>query len=124
MDGGIGHDNKTNDNIKDKFAIDNGYEVIRINANYPCVSKRFSFLKENIIKSKLNNIININDISDEMWDEINKKSIILQYRDIWEYYKKNPNKTYNEIGEMFNKKAKSIYRIIKQFKNKKNEQQY
>lgn len=75
MDGGIGHGNKdffnnTNsliiDQEKDNLAAKHNVIVIRIDCNYTDVSTRFEYIKSNILKSRLSEIINLSPI---LWDE-------------------------------------------------------
>ena len=71
MDGGLGHgnrnmrDNRDNsiylDETKDSLAIQHGINVIRINSDYEH-NDRFIFIRDNIIKSDLNKIIDFHTI--------------------------------------------------------------
>ena len=81
MDGGIGHGNRSIhknysisnsviiDNEKDKLAIQNGFNIIRVDCNY--TTNRFEYIKKNVIL-KLDKIL---DLSLLDWDECNKKSL-------------------------------------------------
>jgi AraC-like DNA-binding protein len=76
MDGGIGHgykgfyDNNNNglkiDQEKDNLASQHKIEVIRIDCNYTDVETRFEYIKTNLLKSKLSQIVNLSSI---LWDE-------------------------------------------------------
>lgn len=96
MDGGLGHGRKTYgkgnkinnkskeiDNYKDEQAKMHGIEVIRIDCDYKIVSKRFEFIKQNVLDSKLNNIF---DLSNVNWSDIRincLNSKIKETCDLW-----------------------------------------
>lgn len=86
-------ENKKNDEEKDKLAEKNNVNMIRIN----CKISRFSYIKKNIIDSKLHELFDFSLID---WDECNRqsqKSIIL---DVCEYYNKH-HCSITEITEVF-----------------------
>lgn len=82
MDSGLGHGNNTysnsivsseellyKDNQKTKLAIENGYNIIRIDCQYYDMSKRSSICKDSIIK----HLSNILDLSKIDWEELDRK---------------------------------------------------
>lgn len=71
MDGGMHEDKQLEiDKIKDDLALTNGVEVIRIDCNYPKVENRLSYIKDNLLNSKLSTIIDLSKIN---WDIIDAK---------------------------------------------------
>ena len=83
MDGGIGHGNSKSirlekeesiliDRIKDENAIAHDIEVIRIDCNYDVIKNRFDYIRNNVVNSKLSEIIDLSTID---FEDINKKSI-------------------------------------------------
>lgn len=82
MDGGLGHGNKIHsksnktleetvyyDKQKDILAINHGYTIVRIDCNYTNSNLRFTYCKDNVIKS-ISNYFNLSSID---WNEIDKK---------------------------------------------------
>lgn len=47
------------DSLKDKLALEHGYEIIRI----PCYKSDFTYIKENILKSKLKNELKLDEVN-------------------------------------------------------------
>ena len=99
MDGGFhNQDNNLNgkskeesqwlDNTKDKLAKEHNLKVIRINCDYPCISKRFKFIKENTIK-KLNNIFDLSNID---WERCNEYTYKNLYKEICDYWNNKKDK--------------------------------
>lgn len=113
MDGAISHKNSKIDEIKDEFARKNGYEVIRIDCMYNNYEKRFEYIKNSIINSCLSNLFDLSSLTNDEWEKMNNISVISPYREIFEYYKNNKDKTAKEIGKKFNKSKKTIYKILK-----------
>lgn len=71
MDGGRHKGQKIEiDKMKDRLAVENGVEVIRIDCNYNKTENRFSYIKDNILCSNLVDIINLSNID---WNAINIK---------------------------------------------------
>lgn len=83
MDGGLGHNNREIRNesrltgaevdaIKDHKAKVHNITLIRIDCNYEKISERFEYIRNNIMHSKLSDII---DLSGVHWDECNRLSV-------------------------------------------------
>lgn len=72
MDGGQHKEEKqvSIDKIKNFIALKNNVEVIRIDCDYTDAGKRFNYIKNNIINSKLSNIFDLSFID---WNSINIK---------------------------------------------------
>lgn len=90
MDGGLGHGHKTyhhkddvvglkRDQLKDGLAKEHNINVIRID----CVKSTFEYIKQNILKSKLNDLF---DLSNFDWNECYKESMDNLFVKICEYY--------------------------------------
>lgn len=94
LDGGLGHGNikdldmrtpaetKEVDTIKDKIAIQNDFIIIRIDCNYENKS-RYDIIKNNIYKSKLKNILNLDLVN---WDKCFLDACSSRYHKILELY--------------------------------------
>ena len=54
------------DDLKDRLALDNGYEMVRI----PCYKSDFIYIKDNILKSKLKNILELDKVD---WVSLEKE---------------------------------------------------
>ncbi len=108
MDGGIGHghyviknsrysieDTIYRDSMKDSLALQNGYEVIRIDCNYMGKDNKDKICKKNILSSKLSSIFDLNAID---WDFViieSQKNVLYE---ICEMY--NQNLSSGEIAEI------------------------
>ena len=97
MDGGLGHGNKTiYDNVnglqidiyKDNLAIQHNIRVIRIDCNYPNIDARFEYIKTNLLRSELSQVIDLHLIS---WDECLKSALSSNILKAVELYKKQYN---------------------------------
>ena len=94
MDGGFHNkDNKMNgqtkeesreiDDYKDKMAKEHGIDVIRIDCDYHTLVERVDFIKQNILNSGLNLIVDLNKID---WDKSEKFALSNRVReacDLW-----------------------------------------
>ena len=103
MDGGFHYiDNKMSgqtkeeseyiDNMKDKSALKNGYEVIRIDCRY----SELRFIKQNILNSRLSKILNLNDINWFKCEEFALSNRVKEACDLWNSGIKSTKK----IGEI------------------------
>lgn len=80
MDGGFHYGNgflpyekaKLTDLRKDTLATEHGISIIRINCNYRSMSKRFEFIKQNILNSKLRDVLDLSLVS---WDDANQVAV-------------------------------------------------
>ena len=70
------------DKKKDELAIKHGINIIRIDCDYP-FDNRFEFIKENIIKSELSNIIDLHVIDFELSNKEALASYIIKSADLW-----------------------------------------
>lgn len=99
MDGGLGHGNeykigkitpeesKRIDEWKDKQARSNGLDVVRINCNYGNNTlKRFEYIKNNILNSRIVQIYDFNSINWNEIEEFCEKNLI---KSICKYYELN-----------------------------------
>ena len=98
MDGGIGHTNSVDglqiDMYKDDLAKQHNVKVIRIDCDYDNVETRFEYIKANLLKSQLAEIVDLSLIS---WDECLKSALSSNVIMAAELY----NKRYN-IAEIAN----------------------
>ena len=116
MDGGLSHKDKTVDKQKDSFATKNGYRVIRINCDYGDISRRFNFIRENIVNSELKNTVNFNDIASEEWLKIEKDCLVSINKEIYDYCLEHRDESCAQIATKFHKNKKTIYKILRNIK--------
>ena len=96
MDSGLGHGRRIhskaaytkeetvyNDARKEQLAIQNGYTLVRVNCEYYGHEDRFIAVKDGIIRSDFSQHYDLSHID---WDEINKKSLSSQLKDICEEF--------------------------------------
>lgn len=107
MDGGIGHGNieygtnkkdicgKERDDYKDYLAIKHNIEVIRID----CTKSDITYIKENILKSNLNNIFDLQNIN---WLECDAYALKNFIKEICVFWEENNHPNYNIIKSKFN----------------------
>lgn len=106
MDGGLGHGNKVYNNeirtiketenidqLKDEYANNNNINIIRIDCYYEDLTTRFNY----IIKSVINKLINVFDLSKINWQVINELSTRNLIKEASKYKKENPNLTSSDI---------------------------
>ena len=117
MDGGLGHGNKNQytthdigtynyDELKDNLAKQHDIEVIRIG----CFPSYYENIKENILSSRLYEIIDFTNFNWGKCDEDSCKNVIKR---VCEYKNKNPNMTTIEIGKIFNIHYSTIIKYLK-----------
>lgn len=110
MDGGIGHGHKTIikqddgieqsifiDNQKDLLAKEHNIKVIRIDCNYPRIENRFEYIKNNILKSELSNIVCLDDVDFNKLNHMAENSSIIDYAKSW-----NDGLSIGEISQLTN----------------------
>ena len=85
------------DIIKNKLANEHNIEVIRIDCNYKS-NNRFVYIKNNILNSKLNTILNFDNVD---WELCNKKALNSLVFEICNYYQNTDNNISN-ISHIFN----------------------
>lgn len=71
------------DKNKDDLAQQHGIEVIRLNCHYKDLADRFDFVKNNILNSKLRNILNLAIVDWSMADKFAVNSYIVATADMW-----------------------------------------
>ncbi|NFF77684.1 hypothetical protein FCV38_11995 [Clostridium sporogenes] len=81
------------DDFKDLKAKEHNIDVIRIN----CTKSYFSFIKNNIIESKLSQILTLNDID---WIKCEKFSLVNEIEQACRIKRDRPNITTTEIGKI------------------------
>ena len=119
MDGGLGHgkkqynknskaveETKNIDNYKNKMAEEHDIEVIRIN----CEISDFELIKNNIFKSKINKIFDLNKIN---WNDIEENSIKNIAKEVCNYKMKNKYATSSYIGKIFSLSVPTIIKYLK-----------
>ena len=95
------------DNMKDKLALQNGYEVIRVD----CCKSELEFIKQNILKSKLNELFNLTKVD---WNKCEEFALSNRIKEACNYKKENPNITTVEIGKIMKLAYPTIIRYLKQ----------
>lgn len=95
MDGGFHNGNvmnnisyedaKNNDNIKDNLAKEHNVYVIRINCDYTG-NDRYEYIKNNILKSELVNILDLKSVDFDECDLIANKNMLIEFAEAWEKY--------------------------------------
>ena len=99
-----------NDKLKEEIALDNGINYIVID----CRESTLNWIKDNILKSKLNNLFDLDNID---WIKCEKFAISNNLIKIaCEYKKNNPNMTYTEIGKIMGYERHAIKRWIEKGK--------
>ena len=94
MDGELGHGNISASNItkeeavyidnqKDKLAKEHGVEVVRIDCCYDKFESRYEYIKNNIIISKLSNILDLSYIDFVQCDINSCQSLLIEACNLW-----------------------------------------
>lgn len=99
------------DNKKEQMAIEQGINVIRINCNYKDVSKRFEYIKKNIMESELSNILPVNLID---WEAVFNNSSTNIMRLACKMYQENPLVSTSEIGKQLGIQGQTVSKYLKQ----------
>lgn len=94
------------DKINNELAKQENIELIRID----CFRSNFEKIKKNIISSKLNNIINLENID---WNTINLKSRKSLIIEVCNYLENNKDKTIKEAGIVFNINRATVSKYLK-----------
>lgn len=80
MNGTTAEQSKQTDDIKDAIAIENGYEIIRIEA----YESNFLYLKNKVLNSNLKNILNLKYVDWQKLElDIINKSLLLEVSELW-----------------------------------------
>lgn len=93
MSGKTKEESKYIDNGKDRLALENGYEVIRID----CAKSELEYIKQNILKSKLSELLDLSNID---WLKCDEFALSNRVKEACNYKKNNPNMTTIQIGEI------------------------
>jgi hypothetical protein len=108
MSGQTKEESKYIDDEKDRLALENGYEVIRIN----CEESNMDFIRTSIYNSKLNGLVNLSYIN---WTECEKVATTSNIqKQACEIKRDNPNMGSSEIGKMLNRSSGTVTNYIKQ----------
>lgn len=108
MSGQTAEESKMIDDEKDKLAKEHGIEVIRIDCDYRDISKRFNYIKQNILENnKLNELFDLSKID---WLKAEEFSLSNQVKMACEYKRNNPNLTTGQIGKLMGH-SKGIIRV-------------
>lgn len=111
MDGGQHKElwRKEIDIEKDRLANQNGIEVIRIDCDYKSAKNRFSYIRDNVISSKLSSILNLDNVD---WDLINVKILTINnIREVWEL--KKIGYTNKQISNILDIKQSQIEKYVR-----------
>lgn len=95
-----------NDNYKNKLAEKYMIKVIRID----CSISDLEFVKNNILNSELNDIINLYNIN---WNNCEEFTLNNLCKQVCEIKRDNPNLTANEIGKIFKLTGTTIRKYLK-----------
>ena len=109
MSGQTKEESKHIDNIKDKLAKENGYEVIRIDCNYEN-NNIFKYIKNSILNSKLSILFDLSKIDWLLCSEFamsNLEKVACDYKN------NNPNLTTTEISKIMNISIDSVNTYLK-----------
>lgn len=118
MDGGIGHGNKEwggckdfkgleKDLIKDNICSQNNIKMIRIDCNY--TNKRFDYIKQSILNSDLNLLLDFSIIDFSYIDKISCGSQIMQVANFWN----DGIKSYDELTLLTNLSHGTVRNYLK-----------
>ena len=110
MDGGFHKRDKEKktDAIKDNLAKQHYIEVIRIDCDYKNANKRFSYIRDNVINSKLSTILNLSDID---WNSINVKILTTNNaKEIWRL--KKLGYTHKQVANILNISISEVTRHV------------
>lgn len=93
------------DFTKDTLALENGYEVIRID----CEKSELEFIKQNILNSKLSEIFDLSIID---WLKCEEFALSNRVKEACDYKKDNPNITVSEISNIMKLDSSTIRRYL------------
>lgn len=96
------------DKIKDSLAIEHGINMIRIDCNYTLMSRRFEYIKQSILNSKLNQILDLNSVN---WEKCNKDALKSLYMEAAKQY--DSGMSIREIANNLGVSYSSVYTWIK-----------
>lgn len=89
MDGGFHRDKevKENDKEKDKAAIQHNIKVIRIDCDYIKLDARYEYIKDNVVNSELNEILDLQLVDFNESNAFALKNEVNNVCELWEKYK-------------------------------------
>lgn len=93
------------DSEKDRLALENNIEMIRIDYQI----SDHEFIKNNILKSKLNEIFDLSKID---WNKVEEYALSNRNYNICKYYSNNPFLSTKEIGKIFNITDGTVSKIL------------
>ena len=94
------------DKCKDKLAIENGYNIIRIE----CTTSELEFVKYNILNSNLNKLYNLSRID---WIKAEEFALNNLVKIASKYKRENPNMTTTEISKIIGVKKGTVCKWLK-----------
>lgn len=97
-----------NDLKKDMLCKEHDIKIIRIDCNYVKIQQRFSYIKENVIKS----LSNYFDLSYVDWDKCNAYGLSNIMYDVIDFYNNNPKFGLDDIANHFNICMETIYHYL------------
>ena len=110
MDGWFHQYNQDVDEIKNFLANSNGFEVIRIDCNYKYLTRRFEYIKNNILNSELSLLLPLHSVN---WEQCNRlalqESPVQTASLLWE----NEYKSVKEISELCCVNREVVLRYLK-----------
>lgn len=83
----INEDVQKNDKEKDDAANEHGIKIIRIDCDYINTNTRYQFIKSNILKSELSNILDLESINFDQSNAFALKNEVNHVCELWEKYK-------------------------------------
>lgn len=117
MDGGLGHGNKDfkggksttkTDEFKDNIAHNHNVIVIRINCNYSYDIDRFEYIKNNIIKSELSDILDLSICDFNKCNNFALSSFIIKAAKLY-----NEGKSSQEIQKVLKCSISTVYNWLR-----------
>ena len=105
MSGQTKEESKYIDDNKDKLALENGYEVIRID----CDKSELEFIKQNTLNSKLNELFDLSKID---WIEVEQLALKNKVKECCEYWD-NGIKSIKEISKIMKLSDNTIRTYLK-----------
>ena len=111
MSGQTKEESKAIDNYKDELARQHDIKVIRIDCDYGNnTAIRFEHIKNNIFKSSLNNLFDLNKL---YWDKVEDFAMDNLIKTICEFKRKNPNYSTLELSKIFGLSQRTIISYLK-----------
>lgn len=123
MDGGLGHGNQPNnsmttltkeesiaiDKYKDKCAKEHDIDLLRIDCNYPYNIERFEYIKNNIITSKLSEVLNLEFVDFDQANKDAESTLLFQISKLWDSGVNNTK----SIGDILHINVNTVMRYLK-----------